>query len=129
MPSQISIQPPVLDLLLYAGDGISFKLICKDDSDPPEPVNITGDIAAQIRANRLSPDPPVVEFSSDVSAADAGEIVLSLTGVQTSELMDDPSVVKGKFTGAWDVQWTPDGGEPRTLCQGKVECLADVTRE
>lgn len=128
MPSQISIQPPVLDLLLYAGDGISFKLICTNDADPPETVNITGDIQAQVRVDRLSTDPAVVEFSSDLTAADLGEIVLSLTGAQTQDLIEHTSVVKGKFTGNWDVQWTADGAEPRTLCQGKVECLADVTR-
>jgi hypothetical protein len=128
MASQISIQPPVLDLLLYAGDGISFKLICTDDADPPQPVNVTGAIAAQIRVDRLSGDPAIVEFSSDLAAADVGEIVLSLTGDQTQDLIEHPSVVKGKFTGNWDVQWTADGAQPRTLCQGKVECLADVTR-
>jgi hypothetical protein len=128
MASQISIQPPVLDLLLYAGDGISFKLICTNDAEPPEPVNVTGDIAAQIRVDRLSTDPAIVEFSSDVSGAATGEIVLSLTGEQTQDLIEHESVVKGKFTGSWDVQWTADSAEPRTLCQGKVECLADVTR-
>ena len=128
MAGQISIQPPVLDLLLYAGDGISFKLICTDNQVPPEPVNITGDIAAQIRVDRLSTDPPIVSFSSDVSAADACEVILSLTGDQTQELIQHPSTIKAKFTGNWDVQWTADGAEPRTLCQGKVECLADVTR-
>ena len=128
MAGQLSIQPPVLDLALYAGDGISFKLICTDDSEPPEPVNISGDIQAQVRVDRLSDDPPVATFSADLSGADAGEVVLSLTGDQTSDLMDGSGVVKGKFTGSWDVQWTPVGGEPRTLCQGKVECIADVTR-
>ena len=39
MASKISIQPPVLDLLLYSGDGISFKLICTNDAEPPEPMN------------------------------------------------------------------------------------------
>ena len=128
MAGQLSIQPPVLDLALYAGDGISFKLICTDDSVPPEPVNITGDIKAQIRPNRDEASSVTAEFSADLTGADAGEVTLSLTGDQTQDLMEDPSVTKGKFNGAWDVQWTPTGGQPRTLCQGKVECIADVTR-
>ena len=128
MAGQLSIQPPVLDLALYAGDGISFKLICTDDSVPPEPVNITGDIKAQIRANRDEASTVSAEFSADLTGADAGEVILSLTGIQTQDLMEDPAVTKGKFSGAWDVQWTPTGGQPRTLCQGKVECIADVTR-
>lgn len=128
MAGQLSIQPPVLDLALYAGDGISFKLICTDDGDPPEPVDVSGDIQAQIRVDRQSTDPPVGTFSADMSGADVGEITLSLTGDQTADLMTGAGVVKGKFTGQWDIQWTQTGGEPRTLCQGKVECIADVTR-
>lgn len=128
MAGQLSIQPPVLDLALYAGDGISFKLICTDNADPPQPVDVTGDIQAQIRVDRLSSDPPVATFSADDSGADVGEIVLTLTGDDTTGLMDGPGVVKGKFTGQWDIQWTQAGGQPRTLCQGKVECIADVTR-
>jgi hypothetical protein len=128
MAGQLSIQPPVLDLALYAGDGIKFKLICTDDADPPEPVNITGDIQAQIRVDRSTAGDPVATFSADMAGADIGEITLSLTGDETAELMNGTGVVKGKFTGVWDVQWTETGGEPRTLCQGKVECIADVTR-
>lgn len=128
MAGQISTQPPVLDLALYAGDGISFKLICTDDQNPPQPVNVIGDIQAQIRVDRQSSDPPVATFSADMAGADIGEIVLSLTGDETADLMTGAGIIKGKFTGAWDVQWTQTGGEPRTLCQGKVECIADVTR-
>lgn len=128
MANLINIQPPTLDLSLYAGDGISFKLICTNDADPPEPINISGAVEAQIRVDRMSTDPPVVEFSSDLSAADVGEVVLSLTGEQTQDLVEHPSTTKGKFTGDWDVQWIASGAQPRTLCQGKVECLADVTR-
>lgn len=125
MSGQLSTQPPVLDLALYAGDGISFKLVCTDDAQ--QPVNVTGDVQAQIRVNRADVD-SVAAFSADMVGADQGEIILALTGDDTSGLMVGPGVVKGKFTGAWDVQWTTTGGEPRTLCQGKVECIADVTR-
>lgn len=127
MSGQLSTQPPVLDLALYAGDGISFKLICTDDADPPQPVNVTGDVQAQIRVNRADVD-SMATFSADMVGADQGEIILSLTGDDTAGLMEGSGVVKGKFTGAWDVQWTAVGGEPRTLVQGKVECISDVTR-
>jgi hypothetical protein len=122
----VTVQPPTLDLYLYAGDGVSFKVICRDNQSPPQPVNVTGDVEAQIRSNRLSTDPPVATFSADMSGADQGEIVLSLTGDDTHALM--ATATKDKFTGVWDCQWTPTGGQPRTLCQGKVECAADVTR-
>ena len=128
MAGQLSIQPSVLDLALYAGDGVSFRLICTDNADPPQPVDLTGDIQAQIRVDRSSTGDPVATFSADMDGANIGEITLSLTGEQTADLMDGTGVVKGKFTGVWDIQWTQAGGQPRTLCQGKVECVADVTR-
>jgi hypothetical protein len=67
-------------------------------------------------------------FDADLTEGDQGIIRLSLTGNDTQALMADPSTTKGKFSGVWDVQWTPTGEEARTLCQGKVECVADVTR-
>lgn len=124
--ASISIQPPVLDLSLYAGDGISFRLICKDETG--NQVNVSGAIEAQVRVDRATTSSPIVEFAADMTSANAGIISLSLTGAQTQELVDDPSTSKGKFTGVWDVQWTASGKQPRTLCQGKVECMADVSR-
>jgi hypothetical protein len=126
MANQISLQPQVLDLALYAGDGVSFRLICTDGSS--DPIDITGVVKAWIRVDRHSGSLPIVEFEADLVDAYLGIIVLSLTGEQTQELMDDPSAASGKFTGVWDVAWEPAASEPRTLCQGKVECVADVTQ-
>ena len=47
-----------------------------------------------------------------------------MTGEQTRALVGST----GTFTGVWDVEWEPANEEPRTLCQGKVECVADVSR-
>jgi hypothetical protein len=118
MAGQINLQPQVLDLALYAGDGVEFRLVCTDKAGAP--IDITGTVKAQVRVDRLTPDPPVVAFSVNSTDAYLGIIVLSLTGAQTATL--------GKFNGVWDVQWTPAGEQPRTLCQGKVECVIDVTR-
>lgn len=124
--ASIALQPQVLDLALYAGDGVEFRLICTDSGNVPVP--ITGTVMAQIRVDRTAPDAPVVEFTPDLTDSVDGVILLSLTGDQTQQLMADSSTTKGKFSGVWDVQWTPAGEEARTLCQGKVECVADVTR-
>lgn len=126
MADQITAQPPVLDLSFYAGDGISFRLICTDNNDAP--IDITGTVEAQIRVDRTPESTPVEEFSANLDDATDGIIVLSLTGEQSQNLIDDASTKKGVFAGVWDIQWTATGAEPRTLCQGKVECLADVTR-
>jgi hypothetical protein len=122
----INIQPSVLDLMLYAGDGVEFRLICTDSGNAP--VDVTGVVKAQIRVARREPDPPIVEFTVGLIDAYEGIIVLSLSGDQTQELINHPSSPNGKFSGVWDVEWEPANAQPRTLCQGKVECVADVTR-
>jgi len=122
MASKIDVQPQVLDLALYAGDGVKFRLICTDKAGAP--IDVSGSVRAQIRVDRLTADPPVAQFN--VSAVDAyqGIIVLSLTGTQTKDLVG----TSGKFLGVWDIEWDSADSEPRTLCQGKVECVSDVTR-
>jgi hypothetical protein len=128
MAGQLSVQPPVLDLSFYAGDGVSFKLTCKDATNAP--INLTGTVEAQVRVDRVTEGDPVLAFFADLTDAASGIVVLSLTGEETEGLIDGPTGVdrKGNFSGVWDAQWTAFGSEPKTLCQGKVECLTDVTR-
>lgn len=116
----ITYVPQILDLVLYAGDGVTFSLKFTEPIDIP--INLTGSMIAQIRAGREVPDPPSAVFSIDLSGAAQGLAVLELTGAQTHAL-----ITPEKFIGVWDVQWTPLGGEPTTLCQGKVECIPDVS--
>jgi hypothetical protein len=124
--ASIDLKPQVLDLSLYAGDGVEFRLICTDSDG--DPLNVSGNITAQIRVDRSETSNAIVDFDANLIEADQGIVALSLTGDDTQALMVDPSVSKDKFQGVWDVQWTPSGKEPRTLVQGKVECVADVTR-
>lgn len=114
----IVYDPQVLDLTLYAGDGTNFRLVVTDAAGAPVP--LTGEMIAQIRLARDSSDPPVTSFVIDLTQSAEGIASLSLTGQQTQLL--------GKFSGVWDLQWTPAGEEPSTLCQGKVECVPDVSR-
>ena len=125
MAKTINLQPEVVNLSLYAGDGATLRLVCTDNTGTP--IDITGSIAAQIRINRLDETSPLATFSVIMTDAADGIVILSLTGDQTDTLMD--SAVNGKFTGVWDIEWDPSGFEPRTICQGKVECVADVTRD
>lgn len=126
MADQIRVQPDIVDLLLYAGDGVSFKIKVMNSAGAP--IDISGTMKAQIRLERLAPDPPVLEFTINMVDAYLGSVTLSLTGDQTQDLMEHPSSKGGKFTGVWDIQWTPANSQPFTICQGKVECVADVTR-
>lgn len=117
----ITYVPQVLDLILYAGDGALFRLVVTDVAGAP--VDLSGSIIAQIRAAREDPDPALAEFTVDLSDMVAGVAVLELTGTQTHALITGDD----KFIGVWDAEWTIIGGEPMTLCQGKVECLPDVS--
>lgn len=124
MDGVIDLRPTVCTLLLYAGDGFTIKLSCLDTEGTP--IDITGTVSAQIRADRIHPnDPPLVSFIASLVDAYLGIIILSLTSAQTADLLGNNA---DKFTGVWDVQWTPADKEPRTLIQGTVECVADVTR-
>jgi hypothetical protein len=126
MANEINLQPQVLNLKLYAGDGVEFRLVCTDKAGAP--IDVTGAVTAQVRLARLTPDPPIVSFAANMVDAYLGIVVLSLTGDQTHTLSAHPSSKDGTFLGVWDVQWAPSTSQPRTLCQGSVECVSDVTR-
>lgn len=127
--AKIDLTPQTLDLVLYAGDGVRFRLVITDKNE--DPVDITGEVRAQVRDKRGETDLPEGEFAVDLTSAADGIAVLSLTGDQTQALFDNAVILAPKtkkFVGVWDVEWTPLDSEPRTLCQGKVECGPDVTR-
>lgn len=126
MANVINVQPQVLNLALYAGDGISIRLNCTNGAGAP--VDMNGTVKAQIRLQPITEDPPIVEFDANLTDAYLGIVVLSLTGDQTTELSEHASSTAGKFVGVWDVEWDSADSEPRTLCQGRVECVSDVTR-
>lgn len=120
------MQPQVLNLQLYSGDGFSFRMLCKNTVG--DPIDMGGTVKAQIRLDRTTPDdPPIQSFAVVMTDAYQGIIALSISGAQTQSLTDDSGDGQ-KFTGVWDVEWEPDDAEPRTICQGTVECVADVTR-
>lgn len=118
----INLQPQVLDLVLYAGDGFKLRFVCKTPDGAP--IDVTGGVRAQVRVDRLSDDPPLADFAISLVDAYLGVIIISLTGAQTQALVGDT----GKFSGVWDLEWDASTDEPRTICQGKLECVADVTR-
>jgi hypothetical protein len=118
---KITYEPQILALILYAGDGPTFKLTVTDPDGVAIP--LTGTMIAQIRASREAIDPPSAEFNVDLSNSANGVVELSLTGVQTHALITGNET----FNGVWDLEWTPSGGEPMTICQGKVECAPDVS--
>lgn len=118
MAKKISRVPEVLDLALYAGDGVSIRLSLTNSTQ--EPITVTGAMKAQIRSSHSAPE-AAAEFNA---VPEENAVVISLTGEQTQSLVTGEE----KFEGVWDIQWVPENGEPVTLVRGKVTCDADVTR-
>jgi hypothetical protein len=118
---KLNLTPQFLDLALYSGDGVEFNLTVLDTDKVPVP--LTGSMRAQIRITRDAPA-VLASFGVDLSNYSEGKALLSLDGDDTAAL----TPTEEKFNGAWDVEWTPEAEEPRTIIQGKVECWPDVTR-
>jgi len=127
MPTaSISLIPEKVDLTLYGGDGVELEINVTNGVAGPLP--LTGEVAAQIRGSRVNPNVSA-DFAVDLADADNGIVLISLTGSQTAALHGTSGAPIEKFTGVWDVQWTPDTGRsPVTLVQGNVESNLDVTR-
>jgi hypothetical protein len=119
----ISLLPETLDLKLYGGDGVRLRLVVTNPQGGA--INLDGTIAAQIRASRTN-STIRASFTTEITDAPGGIAYISLTGAQTADLHSGGSVER--FTGVWDVQWTPQGSEPITILQGAVESNLDVTR-
>jgi hypothetical protein len=117
---RINLQPQSVDLLIYAGDGVSLDLELKTPNGLP--FNATGDLQAQLRPSRSGPI--AATFAVDATNVVNGHIGVSLTGAQTGSLAPAGEA----FNGAWDAQWTAPGEEPLTIVQGSVTCKPDVTR-
>ena len=120
----INLQPALLDLALYAGDGANIRLTLTDNATPPAPLNLTGEVLAQIRKVRTDAD-PLADFAIDITDPANGIVIISLDGTQTAALIPTGET---EFEGVWDVQWTATGGVPVTLFQGTATCVLDVTR-
>lgn len=118
---KLSFIPQTLDLRLYAGDGAGIRFTITDSLGAALP--LTGEMKAEIRANREDVDPALATFAVDSTDFATGVVLISVTGEQTHALITGDAT----FVGVWDLEWTPTGDEPATLVQGKVECFPDVT--
>lgn len=121
-PNVLSLVPPVVNIVLYAGDGANLRLTAVDLDG--QPFDLRGTVRAQIRASRLDQE-YLLEWTVEMAQAEQGILMLRLTGDDTRLLMKD---AQHKFKGAWDCVWTMQDSEPVTLIQGDVQCDLDVTR-
>lgn len=128
----LSYNPPVLDLVVYAGDDTNIPMTITSGGDP---VNMTGIHNAQVRATRDGEllATLIVEYTDPVN----GELTLKITSQVSDALIVDAAVntdyfgneliTAPMFEGVWDWDYTVDT-ITRTLVQGKITVIKDVTR-
>lgn len=109
------LTPAVLDLALYAGDGLSITVTVTDSRGSR--VVLEGTWRAMVRATRTSAT--AVTLTVNAAAQAEGVVVVTATGAQVSSFDD---------TGVWDLEYTPTAQEPVTLLTGAVSVLRDVSR-
>lgn len=119
MGLKVDLTPVVVDLVFYAGDDGSFKLVFLD-SDRAVIDLSAYDLTAQIRRSRGSSD----FINLDLDMTDA------VTGVVT--VVVPPDTTRALANDAWDKtsQWDLQCTSPLTvtLIQGTIVCVQDVTR-
>jgi hypothetical protein len=128
----LSYNPPVLDLVVYAGDDTSIPMAV---TAAGEGVNLTGEHQAQIRATR---DGDLLgSFTINYIDLSNGELQLILTSelsntlvenaVEVTDYFGNDIITAPMFQGVWDWHYTV-GTVTKTLAQGKITVIKDVTR-
>lgn len=130
----LSYNPPVLDLVVYAGDDTNIPMTITSAGDP---VDITGTHFAQVRLTRdgdlmgtmivdptnLSNGQVTLKISSELS-----EVLIALEETETkTDYFGNDLITAPMWEGVWDWNYTV-GNITRTLVQGKITVIKDVTR-
>ena len=118
MPT-VSFLPTELDLAIYAGDDFRIRVDVKQPNN--NPVDLTGDLVAQIRVDVDSPT-VVTEFHLDDSLAAQGILFVSLDQDQTRALDDVGSLF------VYDIEFTDEFANTQTLFAGNIIMTKDVSR-
>jgi hypothetical protein len=116
--TDVQIQPDCINVTFTRGDTLTIVLNVWDNTAQTIPSNLTGaTVTAQVRT---TPDSTTVEATFAVTKS-GNQVTLRLTPGQTRVL--SPSC-------AWDCQvdWISDGSDVRTIVQGDLSVLQDVTR-
>ena len=128
----LSYNPPVLDLVVYAGDDTYIPMTI---SSGGEPVNITGTHSSQIRLTRdgellgtiqvVIPEPSNGEATLVISSETAEALVVD--AVENTDYFGNELITAPMFQGVWDWNYSV-GNVNRTMVQGKITVIKDVTR-
>lgn len=112
--ASLSATPAILDLNLYAGDGVTIAF---EFTEAGEPWPTLGTWEADIRATDKSEE--VIANFGVIVDDEAGLVTLSLSGEQVRDL---------GTSAVYDLQQVIPGAEPRTWYRGNIKVGWDVTR-
>lgn len=108
------------NLTIYQGADFGLQITCQQAADL-SPFNFDGyTFIAQVKSTPAD-DTPVVTFTvTNVGVPAAGVLLLALTGVQTTLMVDDAYV--------WDI-FGASGGVSTRIAGGDISVVPQVSRE
>lgn len=118
--------PERYDIDAYRGDDLVIPLAAANSSGPLDITTHT--IIAHIRRNALDEDPPAETFDVVLENPTQGLFLLVLPHARIAALPCDPTPHTDGSKYVWDVQHTIPGGRTKTLYQGTLTLIADVSR-
>jgi hypothetical protein len=113
MTTNLKALPNELDLVLYAGDGVTIVFSFTQDG-APWPTE--GEWSADVRASTVG---GVLASFYVTSNESAGTVTISLSGEQVQALGNEA---------VWDLQQVVSGSEPHTWHRGRIDIVGDVSR-
>jgi hypothetical protein len=121
------IETPVQDLLLVEGEDYLLSLVLTEDGTARD---MTGySIDAEIRTDYDSGDNLVLAFTSALPVPAAGEILLSLTDEQVTDLIAPTHIKRhSEYLGVWDLFMVHSDGDREYLVGGRVRYQHTVSR-
>lgn len=127
----INTLPPVLDIVAYAGDDTRITI---NLSSAGVPVDLSGTHEAEIRLTRsgdvlgvINIENPGIGQVEIVLDSETSALLVADIDVESTEYFGNDLITAPMFKGVWDWNFIV-GSETKTLAQGKITVIKDVTR-
>ena len=116
--TDVQIQPDCINVTFTRGDTLTIVLNVWENTAQTIPANLSGaTVTAQVRQ---TPDAATAEATFAVTKV-SNQVTLRLTPAQTR-------VVSSACSWDCQVDWASDGSDIRTIVQGDLAVIQDVTR-
>lgn len=112
---QVTSLPATVNLSLYAGDDFMMSITVNDDSDPPQPF----DLSEAVAESHIRVTPQDINLAGEFSCTTEGNVIYMNLDSATSAALPSQAV--------WDVQVNING-RITTLAAGSITMTPEVTR-